>query len=107
MIERLERVATSVDELSVEVATLRDAHRKNTSALWGAVLVGALVLVILGAVAFGVGLSNKRAIEQNNRRWCPMVSVLLPKPGEPAPDTERGRTVVANAAELYRDFGCA
>lgn len=107
MIERLERLSASVDELSVEVGNLRNEHRRNTSVLWGAIIAGVLLLLILGSVAFGVVLSNKRAIEENNRRWCPMVSVLIPKAGEPEPDTERGRTVVQNARQLHKDFRCA
>lgn len=106
MNESLNSLRLSVDELATEVHALRAEHRRNTSLLWATLLAGALILLIVAAFAFGVALDNRRAIEANNRRWCPMVGVLLPKPGEPKPDTERGRIVVDSARQLYEDFGC-
>lgn len=103
----VEDLSTFVGDLSTKVDRLNREHRRNTSALWGAILAGALILLLLGVLAFSVSLSNRRAIEDNNRRWCPMVGVLLPKPGEPPPNNERSRVVVENARKLYREFGCA
>lgn len=107
MIETLRVLTASVDVLTEEVNSLkREVHRK-TSVLWAAIVACAVVVVILGAIGFTVGLDNRRAVEENNRRWCPMVGVLIPRPGEEVPTTERGRIVIDNAKQLYKDFGCA
>jgi hypothetical protein len=107
MNESLRALSISVDELSTEVHSLRAEHRRNTSALWGAIVVCGVAVLILGGIGFHVGLDNRRSIEENNRRWCPMVGVLLPSKGDPQPTTERGRIVVDSARQLYKDFGCA
>lgn len=107
MNESLKDLTASVDRLANETHSLRADVRKRTAALWVGVLACALAVIVIGAIAFTVGLSNRRAIQENNLRWCPMVAVLLPAPGETAPTTERGRILVANAKQLYQDFGCA
>jgi hypothetical protein len=107
MIARIEALTTSVDTLAEEVHSLRGEVRKRTAALWAAIVVCGVVVLIIGGIAFTVGLNNQRALAENNRRWCPVVEVMLPNPGEAPPESERGRNLVASARQLYRDFGCA
>jgi hypothetical protein len=60
----------------------------------------------IGVAAFSLGQDNRRSIEVNNRRWCPLVALLVPQKGDPGPTTERGRIIADRATELYEEFRC-
>lgn len=81
------------------VATLRSQNRRRTIA----------ILTIIGLVAAG-GYSNSRAIDRNNLKLCPLVSITIPRPGDPLPAPghagDRGRSVIANARAVQSAFGC-
>jgi hypothetical protein len=114
---RLEVIASSLSELNDSIAHLsrdwdalrqdvRREVRQRTMALWVALLAAAIVILVMAAAGYVVGRNNHREIAENNRRWCPLVSLLVPRPGEPVPDTERGRIVAERATQLYVEFGC-
>lgn len=54
-------------------------RRTKVGAVLGAGLV--LVLVFFG----GIALDNRQALRQTQANLCPIVSILLPSPGEPSP----------------------
>jgi hypothetical protein len=96
----------AVDDLSDEARELRSEMRRRTTALWAAVGVAAVVLSVVLAAAFQVSLENRRRIEVNNRKLCPMISLLVAQPGKSQPTTQHGRDVAREAAELYQQYGC-
>lgn len=92
----------SVDQLSAEAAKLRRMLR------W-VVVVGACVIVTLGgaiAAAAVVQVSNSQAIAENNARWCPMLELLVPQPGDAPPATDRARRIIQQAQALADAYGC-
>lgn len=107
MQESLRSLKSVVEDLATEAALIRAEIHRRTTTLWVAVAACVVVIVCIGLAAWTVAADNRRAIADNNRRWCPMVAILLPGPDVPPPTTERGRAVVANAQRLYNDFGCA
>lgn len=107
MPERLTNLTQAVDELADEARAIRSELRRRTAALWVAVLTGGVVLLVVVAAAVVVSLDNARAIEDNNRRWCPLVGLLVDKPGEAPATTARGARISAEATGLARQFHCS
>lgn len=108
----VEALRASVDSLAAGVSTLNDELvatngrlTKQTRALWFAIGGPGLVVAVVLVVGMFIVLDNRSAIEENNRRWCPMLALILPDPGA-SPPTEEGREFVAEAESLYRDYGC-
>lgn len=99
---QVEVQTTRIAEQTQELAEQTHEIARRTRALWAALIVGGLVLAGL----IFVSLDNHRTIDANNRRWCPMVGLLIPKPGDAPPSTERGREVVVSALQLWQDFDC-
>lgn len=100
--ERIEDLTESVKGLRSEVGALRAAFRARTRT----VVVVALVLVVVVVMVTRVQASNERRLQENNRRWCPLVALLIPQSGDAAPTTQRGREIAQRAQSLARDFRC-
>jgi hypothetical protein len=105
-VERIENLTGAVRDLRSEGMALRREMRRRTNVLGWAFAGGGVMLVCCLAAAYTVSLNNQRAIEEANRKWCPMVGLLIPKPGQAPATTERGRELVASAQKLYTSFGC-
>lgn len=113
----LEVIATSLSELNRNITNLskdwdmlrsevRTEIRTRTFSLWLVMAAAFALIITIGLTAYAVGNDYQRDIEENNRRWCPLVSLLVPQPGDPVPTTERGRIIAQRATELYREFRC-
>lgn len=99
-------LTTSIDALTSEARELRRDLRARTRALWAAVVALALIIVVgVPAVAI-VTLNNQDEIRDNNQRWCPTLSLLLPQPGDKVPNNERTRLVIQRTTDLAVSFGC-
>ena len=99
-------IGRTLDELTDEARRIREELRRRTHTLWVAIGVSAVFVSVVLVAGAGIILDNRRAIETNNRRWCPMVSLLLVRPGDPPPDTARGRRIGEQAEILFNQFGC-
>ncbi len=120
-------LTASVESLVTDTATVRktvdDLHaqlRSYTRAHWVTAGVGAVVALILGIGVFvvasnaadtaAVTRANTAAIEANNQKLCPMVTSIIPGPGDPRPPAgpagDRGRLVIGKFEQLARDFHC-
>lgn len=106
MAKSLDELTASVETLSVDVQDLARALRSRTLNLRIAIIGLAVVVAVAIFAASNVLLSNDRAIQESNRRWCPVVTALVPRPGDPQPTTERGRVVAAQFVRLTAEFGC-
>jgi hypothetical protein len=110
-------ILAALDRLTTEATSLRTDFntqtgvisaqtkqiKNRTRALWAAVALAVLALAVLALVV----ADNSRAIAKNNLRLCPIVSLLIPQPGDAAPSTDRGREVTLAAIDLYHGYGCA
>lgn len=115
-----DRLAVAIEGLSHEAADIRrelrestaeqgkriSAQEKHTRAIWFGAAVAGVLLVVVVVAAFTVTLGNRRAIDDNNRRWCPVLGALVPGPTDPQPTDERGRFVVEQMRSQYEQYGC-
>lgn len=106
-----ETLTAAVDRLSDEAADIRAQLRSRTRALWTAIIVGGIVLLVVIAAAVAVSLDNKEAIAANNLRWCPVVLPLAPRAEDPPPvgtpeQQERAVRIRVAFSKLVTDFGC-
>ncbi len=106
MPERITNLTNSVDDLAAEARNIRAELRRRTAALWFAVTVGGVILAVVVAAAVVVSLDNRRAIESNNQRWCPLVGLLINRPGQADASTPRGARIAAEADALSARFRC-
>ncbi len=107
----LRTLTESVDRLEQEGHALRDEmtnlrrekERENRRFGW---FLGALAvaLVCIGVAAFQVTLDNRRAIQDNNRKFCDLTAQSARS--DPPPSTPRGAALQQSALRLYRDLGC-
>lgn len=104
--ERIQNLTDAVRELRGEGQEIRRELKRRTTVLAWLFAAGAVILICCLAAAYTVSLNNQHAIDDANRKWCPMVRLLIPQPGQSEPTTERGREMVASARRLYDDFGC-
>ena len=70
-----------------------------------------LLLVAIAVGAFVVSLDNRRAIAENNLRWCPLLLTLGPRPGAPPPAGTAVQREYASEtrrliSELSEGYGC-
>jgi hypothetical protein len=100
--DRITELTNSVDDLSREARELRGEIRNRTRQMW--IAIGVLVLLFVGVV-FAV-LDNSHQIDANNKKFCPLVSILIPKPGEPSATTPRGEIMVDSARKVFKEFHC-
>lgn len=114
----LRTLTESVDHLTEESHRVRDElvklraemERKNKRF---ALILGAVTLLLACTVvaAFQVTLDNRQEIEASQRRWCPVVEPLAPRPGDPPPagtpeQKERSQRIRDAFGDLVTDFGC-
>ena len=89
------------------IQALETQLRSRTRALWGAIIASAVVVVVLGAG----WVDNRAGIADLQQKMCPMVTSIIPRPGDPQPPPgpagDRGRLVIARFAALAKEFGCA
>jgi hypothetical protein len=104
--QQLEELRLSVDGLSDDSKHIRAEMRRRTWVLGWLLAGGVVVLACAVLAAYTVSLNNQRDIAANNRKWCPMVGLLILKPGDPRPTTARGLRIVDSAQQLYTQFGC-
>jgi hypothetical protein len=97
-----QNLTIAVTDLRAEVARLRREFQRRNIVV--ALLCVALLVAVLGMIR--IQLSNDARIRENNLRWCPMVSVLVPGPGDAPAATPRGREIAARASILADQFGC-
>lgn len=83
--ESVDRLKTETHDLRDHVQNLEEELRRQTAATRLAIGAVFLLLACTIVAAFMVTLDNKRDIEANNRRWCPVVEPLAPRPGDPEP----------------------
>jgi hypothetical protein len=107
----LDDVVTSVDRLTDEGADIRAELRRRTRALWVAITVGAILVLVFLTAAVAVSVNYDKRIEANNLRWCPVVLPLAPRPGDPKPagspeQVERALRIRSAFSKLVDDFGC-
>jgi type VI protein secretion system component VasK len=105
-VERIQTLTDAVRDLRGEAQEIRRELKRRTTLLAWLFAAGAVILACALLAAYTVSLNNQRAIEESNRKWCPMVQIMIPRPGEAQATTERGRQFVDNARQLYADFGC-
>lgn len=94
-----------------ELGHLREEMRRKTMTTRLAIGAVFVLLACVLVAAFQVSLDNRRAIEESQRRWCPVVEPLAPRPGDPEPvgtteQKERSQRIRRAFGELVRDFGC-
>lgn len=110
-------IAESLSELNRNISHLtkdwdllrKEVHREirqRTLTVWLSLGASLVLIAVMAGLAFDIGRDNSREIDENNMRWCPLVSLLIPAEGDPAPTTERGRIIAERATELYREFHC-
>jgi hypothetical protein len=104
--ERIQNLADAVTNLRAEGEAIRQELRRRTTVLAWLFAAGAVILACALLAAYTVSLNNQAAIEKSNRQWCPLVGLLIPRPGEARATTPRGQDLEANARALYASFGC-
>ena len=104
----------AVNLLADQARDVRAQLRSRTRALWVAIAVGAVAIAMTGDTSRDtqrISEENRAAIAENNRRWCPLVSTLAPRPDDPPPvgdakQVERALRVRAALTQLLSDFDC-
>lgn len=104
--ERIDALRTSVDTLSAESQQLRREMRRRTRVLGWLFAGGGIILTCCLLAAYTVSLNNQRDIAANNRKLCPMVGLLISRPGQQQPTTPRGIEIARQAQHLYESYGC-
>ena len=87
-----------------DAAAARVLRQFRFRTVLGCVLV--LAIIALGAVVTWRAEDAARRQAESDQRWCPVVTAILPGPGDPPPTTDRGRLVVAQFRVLASAFGC-
>ncbi|GLY32147.1 hypothetical protein [Kineosporia sp. NBRC 101731] len=98
-----ELLAQGID-IRRQVDGLTSEMRRRTMAFVVAILAGALILGVLGTAAYLVSLNNRRAIAENNIKFCGLVESSASS--FPAPSTPRGAALQKTAAQLLTDLEC-
>jgi hypothetical protein len=103
-----DELKAAVDRLTDEAAVFRAQLRRTNRTQWVAIAALVIVLaVVIGAAAQII--SNFRGqIEANNARFCPLLRIFVPGPGEPEPSTSNGQRITAAISRLEHDpnFRC-
>lgn len=116
----LRALTDSVDHLTEETSRLRSdvmgtrEELVRQSALMRKQMVSTrlvmvamfVVLLCSVAAAFTVSLKNGEAIAENNKKFCPLVLILVPQPGVPVATTTRGIQIGRDALRIAKEFGC-
>lgn len=104
--DKLDELTRSVNRLAREASELRFELVRRTRLLWVALIALFIATVVVTGAAYAVTLDNAHAIERNNQKLCPMITILLPLPGDPPSTTDRGRLIIERAERVARDFHC-
>jgi hypothetical protein len=101
-------LALQAAAVNSKLDVLNSRLRRRTVAFVASIIVAGLVLGTAVAAAYQVSLNNQRAIRANNALFCPLISILIPPPGQAEPTTANGIRVVRAAQKLYDSdaFGC-
>jgi hypothetical protein len=100
--DQMDRLTVAIEGLSANARAVKRASDRQSALATGVAVFLAIGLVWLSVTAF----DSARQIDESNRRWCPMVALLIPAPGDPPPTTPRGIQLVAQARTLSESFGC-
>lgn len=104
--DKIDDLKRSVDRLSREAGEIRRELARKTRLLWVVMVGGFIGTVMLIVAGYAVTLSNTQAIDDNNQKLCPMLRVFIPLPGDPQPDTPRGRLIVERIKGAMSDLHC-
>ena len=98
-----------VQDLTEAVQALRESTDILRREMRWRTRIAVIATVVLAAGVLGVWqtqATTSRQIAEADRRWCPMVSLLIPSRAEEEPTTDRGKQIVAQARTLSHSFGC-
>jgi hypothetical protein len=98
----VEELKTQISDVEREIVLLRRSFSHRT---WAAVAV-AVALVIAGGLVLRVQVENDRRIRESEQKLCPIVSLLIPQPGDPTPAAGRPQLLAGRAARLAQEFEC-
>lgn len=103
-----DELTNSVKDLARQARELNAELNRQTRTLWAVIAVGGLILLTAVLFAYHVSLNNAEQIKDNNQKWCPIVTLLIPQPGEPEATTPRGLIIQERAERLAADsnFNC-
>lgn len=104
--DKIDTLNASVDSLAAQCRELRAELSKRTRTLWVAIIVGGIALFSVISASYTVTLNNSHAIERNNLKLCPILTLMVPNKGEPRATTPRGALVAERAARLAKDYHC-
>ncbi len=112
--DALQRLTGETTVLRTDLADTRtelrsgnaEAKKQTTNTRIGIGLIFVLLACTIAAV-LTMTVANQRAIEANNRKFCPLIGLLGPSSSAPAA-TPKGRLIEQRAAELAKDptFRC-
>lgn len=98
----LDALNVRLDDVAGSLVKVERGQKRGRRIGWAALIIGAL---LAAALILGV-VDNRRAIEANNKLWCPVLSIV--GSNDPPRETDAGRTMVT---EIYRlghrpAYGC-
>lgn len=100
----------AVNRLHESVELLREELRNTKRALWAGIAIGITATLLIVGVSYRSLDQNQEAISaaiaESNRKFCPILLIFVPRPGEPGPSTGRGQIVAERVTALAREFGC-
>lgn len=102
----VDRLSERVHELAETVRTGNTELRRRTNTLRLVLLAVVIVLAVAISAATTVLLDNRAQLEENNRKFCPLIEPFVPKPGEPPSPTPRGKRIAQSFAQIAVDFHC-
>lgn len=104
--QRFEELQKALTRAGDKLELAAEVVQRRSMALVASTLALALALLAsIAAVAF-VQFNNERRIHESEARWCPVLQLLVPGPGDAPPTTERGKQIAREATLLSLSFGC-
>lgn len=103
---QLRETSAQVTTLDKRLIITNARLKSRTRALWAAMFVAAVVLLLVLAAAIRVQLDNRHDIEANNAKFCPLLGLMIVKPPSPPSTTARGRYLDREARRLAERLGC-
>lgn len=104
-------VAAKTAETHRRTKVLAEETRRRTRVLARFLVLVSLIGLILGLFMIWATMDNRAAIEESQRRWCPVVGPLAPRAADPPPvgtpeQVQRSLRIRAAFSKLVDDFGC-